>query len=87
MVSTTMLQAQKIEEDMVRYMKFSSNVRDSMASPVVYRAMEEHLEDARGLTQQQKVSKKYVDLAEKKIKKEKTLDGLCAAARRGKYSA
>ena len=41
MVSTTMLQAQKIEEDMDRYMEFSSNVCDGMSRPVLYRAMEE----------------------------------------------
>ena len=77
MVDMTRLQESRIKEDMDRYMEFSFQVRDGQKSEAIaVRAMALYLKDTRGLSHHDKVTNQYFDKAEKKIKKEKTLESL-----------
>ena len=75
MVDMTRLQEARIEEDMDRYMEFSFQVRDwEKYEAIAVRAMALYLKDTKGLSHHDKVSNRYFDKAEKKIKKENTLE-------------
>ena len=75
MVDMTRLQESRIEEDMDRYIEFTYQVWDGEKSEAVaIRAMALYLKDTKGLSHHDKVLNQYFDKAEKKIKKEKTLE-------------
>ena len=77
MVDMARLQESWIEEYMDRYMQFTYQVRDGEKSEAIaIRAMALYLKVTKGLSHHDKVSNKYFYKAEKKIKKEKTLESL-----------
>jgi hypothetical protein len=85
----TRLQESRIEEDMDRYMEFSFQVRDGEKSEAIaVRAMALYLKDTKGLSHHDKVTNQYFDKAEKKLKKEKTLETLMGreSSKRAYYS-